>query len=297
MKMDKSESQKIVHNKVIDQNPADITVSVSDTRLTVIIKAGGHEAAYTAEEARELARALLSAHYQRGWGNNIVPTADYICDLANVVDDKIQVEDVEQKWDHDGEFGGSREVTVVADASDIAVMSFNSKIEAMRFCADWNSRPSWITEYYLVGDGEKEAIWNLTESEGELVAKHLEEEITQSIRSENVPDWEISVEYQPEVPTEEGAERIFSAGVRNQDQRKERYRYQIYYSATGEGINTLTQQPVTNKRRVRIDRQRGRILEAMSKVPKRFGLYFGPPDADLEWLNLGPVLSPDHDFP
>lgn len=295
--MDESEGQKAIRDKIIDENPDDLTVSVSESEFTIILEAGGYEAAYTAEEARELVRSLLSAHHQRGWGQNIVPTADYICDLADVVDNKLSVEEVERKWDHDGEVGGDQEFKIIADTGGVPIMSFDSKLKAMQFCEGWNTRPGWVIEYHLEKNGEREAIWNLTESEGELVAERLEEEITRLICSENSTDWEICVRYQPEVPTKDGEERIFRVGIRNPDHQKERYRYGIYYSMDGKGINTLTQQSVTRKRRVRIDRQRGRLLEAMSTVPKRLGLHFGPPDADLEWLNLGPVLSPDNDFP
>lgn len=288
--MDESDSQKLIKDSVIDQEPEDLAASLSDTQLTVIIKAGGHEAAYTAEEARKLANGILSAYHQRGWGENIVPTADYIYDLADVVDDKMGIEDVKKKWDHDGEFGGGQQVIIVTNTSTDEIMSFNSKLEAMRFCEEWNSRTAWIIEYHLENDGERVAIWNLTKQEGKLVAERIEEEIMRLIYSENEPDWNISVKYQSQEPSKNGAERIFRVSVRKPNDQKDRYRYQIYYAPDGKGINTLTQQSVTYKRRVRIDRQRGRILEAMSKVPNQLGLYFGAPDADLEWLNLGPVL-------
>ena len=298
--MELSEFQKRVWDQVIDEEADELSVELSDSELNIFLEAGGHSTPFTANEGRKLAKGILQVYHQRGWGRNIVPTADYIFDLANVADDKISAEDIEQKWNHDGEIGGGQQYTIVADTGNEPIMSFNSKIEAMEFCEDWNSRSSWVIEYHLEKDGERVAIWDLTESEGEIVAERLEEEITRLISSENVPDWDISVIFQPEVPWKEGTERIFRVGIRRSNTGKGRYRYQIYYSLDdneGGGINTITQQSMTEKRRVRIDRQRGRILEAMSKVPKRLGIYIGPADANLEWLNLGSGLTPDHDFP
>jgi len=294
--MDNSVSQKKIRDLIFNQSVDEITVSISDSELNVVIEADGHDAAYTADEARDLATNILSVHHQQGWGQNIELTADYICDFADVADNNLSSEEVKQKWNHDGEVGSGLQYTI-ADELGKPIMSFESKMEAMRFCAGWNQRPSWTIEYRLETNGERVAVWNLTESEGAVLADHLEAEISRLICSEDFPDWDIVVEYQSEVPTENGSERICTVGVRNADNHNVRHRYQMYYSEHGGGVNVLTQHSGDYGRRVRIDRQRGRILEAMSTIPKRFGLYFGPPEADLELMDLGDELSPDHDFP
>lgn len=289
--MDKSDSQEKIEDEIINQDIGELTVSISDSELMIILKTNEYDAAYTADEARELAKGLLSTYHQRGLGKNIVPTAYYIYDLADVVDNRASVEDVEQKWAHNGVVGDVQQYTIATDSSDDPILSFDSKVDAMRFCEDWNTNLFWTINYHLESNSEPVSIWDLSETEGKMVANHLEQEIKRLVSSDDVPEWDITVEYQPEVPSKDGAERIFTVEIQNANHQRQRYQYQIYYTNAGGGINTLTQQSVSRDRRVRIDRQRGRVLEAMSKIPQQLGLHYGPPDADLEFQNLGDVLS------
>lgn len=95
--MNKSDHQKELENRIIDENPDDFDVELSNNNFTIIIETDDIDAAYTAEEARHLVQGMLSTYHQRSWGENVVPTADYICDLADVVDNNISIEEIEKK--------------------------------------------------------------------------------------------------------------------------------------------------------------------------------------------------------
>jgi len=56
------------------------------------------------------------------------------------------------------------------------------------------------------------------------------------------------------------------------------------------GLITMTKAPVNVNRRVRIDRHRGRVLEAMSYVPLLAGIYTGDPTLELNCLILDEVI-------
>ena len=292
--MEQSESQKQIWELIFDDAIDELSVGLSDSELNVIVQADEYEAAYTAAEARDLATGMLSVHHQRGWGDNIPLTADYLCDLADVADNELTVEAVEQKWEHDGEPGTGLEYTITTEVGD-PVMSFDSITEAMRFCEDWNQRPGWTITYRLESDGDEVPIWGLSDTEGELVAARLEAEIARLISSADDLDWDVAVEYWSNVPAADGNERICAVEIRNNDNKKERYKYQLYYAEHGGGINASTTQPERYRQRIRIDRQRGRLLEAMSTVPKQLGLYFGPPDADLELMQFNFPLNLEYD--
>ena len=71
------------------------------------------------------------------------------------------------------------------------------------------------------------------------------------------------------------------------------YGYQMFYSAktdTG-GVTTLTKESVDFEHRVRIDRHRGRILEAMSEVPRLVDYYIGEPSEELQFITLEEVMN------
>jgi hypothetical protein len=140
-----SDAQERVADVVITENPADVTAAISDNELAVILQAGEFDAAYTAEEAREFTRSMLSIYHQRGWGEDMIPAADYIQDLADVVDDLTTVEVVEEKWEHDGQMGAGGTFGVFDGHDGGPYMSFASREVANRFCDDWNELPDPVT--------------------------------------------------------------------------------------------------------------------------------------------------------
>lgn len=98
--MRNTEAQEIVTDRIIAEDPEKIVTGLTDNEMAVIVAAGEYDAAYTANEARQLANGILSAFHQRGWGENREPIAEYIHDLADVVDGDKVAEDVKEKWEN-----------------------------------------------------------------------------------------------------------------------------------------------------------------------------------------------------
>lgn len=75
-----------------------LKLSSTDNEPAVIVDIAGIDAAYTANEARELANSLKSISDQR-WDvdNDII--VEYLHELADVVDNEKSVDEVEEKWE------------------------------------------------------------------------------------------------------------------------------------------------------------------------------------------------------
>lgn len=96
--MYESDIQSGVSEKIIDGQVGSLNLSITDNERCVIVKTDNDEdAAYTAEEARELAQALKCVSDQR-WDGNNDDVIEYIRDLAAVVDGDKTTEDVREKW-------------------------------------------------------------------------------------------------------------------------------------------------------------------------------------------------------
>ncbi|MFC7027187.1 hypothetical protein ACFQH8_06080 [Halomicroarcula sp. GCM10025710] len=77
-------------------------------------------------------------------GEDMIPAADYIQDLADVVDDELTLDAVEEKWDYEGEMGSGSTFGVFDEYDGGPYMSFAKREVAKRFCADWNELPDPI---------------------------------------------------------------------------------------------------------------------------------------------------------
>lgn len=137
-------------------------------------------------------------------------------------------------------------------------------------------------------------IWELSKFEGQGIVNIFESELDELICTENAPDWDIDVRHTPEIPGPEGT-TTFHVDVEHPEDRDEVYTHQMYYVADENsdtpGLATMTKVPVDVDRRVRIDRQRGRVLEAMSHVPRLAGIYAGDPTVELDCIILEEVLD------
>jgi len=99
--MYESELQSNVSDAIINGNVDEVTLGITDNHRAVIIKADGKDAAYTADEARQLVSKLESMD-EEPWQRDNDPVMNYIRDVADVVDRNIEAEEVEEKWDKKG---------------------------------------------------------------------------------------------------------------------------------------------------------------------------------------------------
>ena len=102
--MYESDLQDGVSSSIIDGEVSSLNLSITDNEFAVIVDIGETDAAYTADEARELARSLKSISDQR-WDVENDDIVEYLRDLADVVDNEKSVDEVEEKWE-------SREVDI-----------------------------------------------------------------------------------------------------------------------------------------------------------------------------------------
>lgn len=139
-----------------------------------------------------------------------------------------------------------------------------------------------------------DTIWDLSESEGQSIASIFETKIEEAIRTKDEPDWNITVRHTPEIPGPEGT-TSFHINVEHPKDKDEVYTHQMYYIADEKsdtpGLTTMTKAPVDESCRVRIDKQRGRVLEAMSHVPRLAGVYAGNPTEEVTCIILEEVLD------
>lgn len=92
--------QQQVLAKVLQDDPPSISASITDTQNAVLITAEGDDAAFTAAEARDAAARMRAGHKQMSYGGvMMVVAAEYIEDLADVVDGEKTAADVEAIWE------------------------------------------------------------------------------------------------------------------------------------------------------------------------------------------------------
>lgn len=170
-----------------------------------------------------------------------------------------------------------------------------------------------LEEFVLGGDSDREeiqklaeifdiesrddslaSIWELSKFEGQGIVSMFETKLDVLVCTEDVPDWDISVRHTPEIPGPKGT-TTFHIDIEHPKDRDEFYTHQIYYVADENpdtsGLATMTKLPVDVDRRIRIDRQRGRVLEAMSHVPRLAGIYAGDPTVEVNCIILEEVLD------
>jgi len=95
--MYESDIQTAVSGAIIDGEVDRVNLAISDSENIVIVDIGERNAAYTADEARELAQSLKCVSDQRWEGDND-DVVEYIRDLADVVDTDKVAREIEEKW-------------------------------------------------------------------------------------------------------------------------------------------------------------------------------------------------------
>jgi len=96
--MYENEYQTSVSREIIDQKADSLTVGVTENENAVIVKVNGKSAAFTAEEARELAQAIQCTSDQR-WTESADAAVEYIHNLADLVDGNRSVGEIEEVWE------------------------------------------------------------------------------------------------------------------------------------------------------------------------------------------------------
>lgn len=95
--MYESDAQKRVSIPIIDGEVDSVNVGVTDDKLAVVVDTGEVNAAYTADEVRELAKAIKSTSDQH-WDSDNDELVAYIRDLADVVDGQLTEAQFKETW-------------------------------------------------------------------------------------------------------------------------------------------------------------------------------------------------------
>jgi hypothetical protein len=94
--MKETERQQYVTKSILNQETGQIKATTTESGFTVIITAGGEEAAYEADQARELADAIEE---EDGFEEDPTPLANYIRELADVVENSITKQELQDEWE------------------------------------------------------------------------------------------------------------------------------------------------------------------------------------------------------
>jgi hypothetical protein len=131
----------------------------------------------------------------------------------------------------------------------------------------------------------KKDIWELSKSERQSIASMFETRLEETICTENTPNWNITVRHLQGLFGQEHSMTAFKIVVEHPTEEFEVYQHIIQYVGDDvsdtPSISTMTKAPVDDSRRVRIDRQRGRVLKSMSHVPQLAGVYPGDPTQEV----------------
>lgn len=94
-----TEFQRAVQEALRDQRTGEVTVGVTDNERAVIMEIGEIDAAFTANEARNVADEIRSRAIGTNWEYVPRDFRDYVHEIADVVDGEKTVEEVEMAWE------------------------------------------------------------------------------------------------------------------------------------------------------------------------------------------------------
>lgn len=92
--------QSEVSNEIINQETDNLVAGLTENELAVVVRIEGTEAAYTADEARHLADGIDQASRQQNWEVDTESIVAFLRDLADVVDNDKEVDEVKKKWEN-----------------------------------------------------------------------------------------------------------------------------------------------------------------------------------------------------
>jgi hypothetical protein len=94
--METSDFQQRVINAILQREVEEITAALTDNENAVIVTAGEHDAAFTADEARKLAETISVE--SEDWDRNVEDVVVYLQNLADIVDGEKSVEEIKHMW-------------------------------------------------------------------------------------------------------------------------------------------------------------------------------------------------------
>lgn len=137
-------------------------------------------------------------------------------------------------------------------------------------------------------------IWELDESALKDLESVYEAKLTEELDTDEREGLDLVVTYESDISDDDDI-LIFGVDVISEEEGLKDHYYQMYYArGRDNGVSTVTRGDVGPEERVAIDRQRGRVLEAMSEVPLLTGLDIGDPGENLNMLTLEGDLSVEY---
>lgn len=94
--MNETKFQSTVTNSILNRKTDTVNLAITDNEKAIIITVDKTDAAYTADEARELADEM---EVTLGDSERVV---EYIRDMADILDNEATAIDIQQKWEEKG---------------------------------------------------------------------------------------------------------------------------------------------------------------------------------------------------
>lgn len=143
-------------------------------------------------------------------------------------------------------------------------------------------------------DNPRTPIWEISESAAQSLTSVYETALAEYLCTEDAPELDVSVTFESELSR--GDFLIFGVDVVPKSEEYKAHYYQISYRKEGENaVTTVTRDAVDLQERVRIDRQRGRILQAMSEVPHLVDYSIGNPGENLSLVTVEGDLEKNYE--
>lgn len=133
--------------------------------------------------------------------------------------------------------------------------------------------------------GDSKAIWNLPESDMEVVEEYLQEYLKTRLNPDEAPRWSISVNCTRQT-FEEIQKGVIETRIEHLAEQREKYLHVGYMCPEHgfERISTACASEVGWESRRRLEQHRENIIEAVIDMADEFDYYIGEPTADIDFL-------------
>jgi hypothetical protein len=92
-----SDAQKRISKAIVGQDSSRLSVGLTENHRAVVVEVNDQDAAYTADEARELAQSLEVTSDQR-WEESADEAVEYIRQMADVVERPEDADEIDDVW-------------------------------------------------------------------------------------------------------------------------------------------------------------------------------------------------------